>query len=183
MVSQVFYKFKSTTSFARVQFDGHWISVGELKTLIAEQKVGMRAMIRFLKCTQCAVNFSLSGHLLKAGSPCIMKQVVDSANQILSMLWACCTIDTLSSSCRSPTDSDVCQQGLNSDATAELLLSDPRTGEDFRDDAKQIAHQSSILVRRVPALRHDALESKTAASAAGAAVPGLASGPPPGQHP
>lgn len=40
MVCQVFYKFKSTTSFARVQFDGHWISVGELKTLIAEQKVG-----------------------------------------------------------------------------------------------------------------------------------------------
>lgn len=62
MVSQVFYKFKSTTSFARVQFDGHWISVGELKTLIAEQKVGMRAMIQFLWCAQFAVNCSLSEH-------------------------------------------------------------------------------------------------------------------------
>lgn len=66
---------------------------------------------------------------------------------------------------------------MNADATAELLLSDPRTGEDFRDDAKQIAHQSSILVRRVPALRHDALEAKPAAPAAAAAVPGLAPDP------
>ena len=80
MVSQVFYKFKSTTSFARVQFDGHWISVGELKTLIAEQKVGMRVMIQFLLCALCAVNCSLSGHYLKLGSPCAMKKVFDCAS-------------------------------------------------------------------------------------------------------
>ncbi len=36
---QVHFKFKSTRAFDSVSFGGHYVSVGELKALIAEKKV------------------------------------------------------------------------------------------------------------------------------------------------
>lgn len=41
---QVHFKFKSTKAFDSVSFDGHYVSVGELKALIAERKVGCRSV-------------------------------------------------------------------------------------------------------------------------------------------
>ena len=73
------FKFKSSTAFDSVRFDGAFVSVAELRGLIAEKK------------------------------------------------------------------------GFGADATAELVLSDPQTQEEYVDDGKLIPKSSSVLVRRVPA--------------------------------
>ena len=75
----VHFKFKSSNSYDSVSFDGAFVSVAELKTLIAEKK------------------------------------------------------------------------GLSKDATSELLLSDPRTQAEYKDDTALVPKSSSVLVRRVPA--------------------------------
>ena len=102
MSGVVHFKFKSAISFDSVQFDGAFVSVGELKTLIAEKK------------------------------------------------------------------------GFGREATVELILSDPRSHAEYKDDAQLLPKSTSVLVRRTPAAKLRALEGSTeqqtgAPAAAGAA--------------
>jgi E3 ubiquitin-protein ligase RBBP6 len=78
-LSAVHFKFKSQTSYATVQFDGPFVSVGELKGLVAEKA------------------------------------------------------------------------GMGGAAARDLVLADPRTGEEYADDAALIPKSTSVLVRRAPA--------------------------------
>lgn len=89
MSGVVHFKFKSAISFDSVQFDGAFVSVGELKNLIAEKK------------------------------------------------------------------------GLGREATVELILSDPRTHAEYKDDAHLLPKSTSVLVRRAPVAKLRALQGST----------------------
>ena len=89
MSGVVHFKFKSAISYDSVQFDGAFVSVGELKTLIAEKK------------------------------------------------------------------------GLGREATVELILSDPRTHSEYKDDSHLLPKSTSVLVRRAPVAKLRALEGST----------------------
>ncbi len=89
MAGVIFFKFKTGIASERITFDGSFISVGELKRLIAEKK--------------------------KLG---------------------------------------------NDDAT-ELVLSDPRSGEDYLDESQQLPRNTSVQVRRAPVVKAGALQPKT----------------------
>lgn len=54
------------------------------------------------------------------------------------------------------------KKGLGGDASSELLLSDARSKEEYRDDSKLLPKNSSVLVRRAPAVRAQALHSTPA---------------------
>jgi hypothetical protein len=101
----VHFKFKSALTYDSVQFDGSFVTVGELKALIAEKK------------------------------------------------------------------------GIGRDATSELVLSDARSKVEFKDDAHMVAKSSSVLVRRVPAVRHQPMEATPAAEPQAVAQPAPAAGP------
>jgi DWNN domain len=63
-------------------------------------------------------------------------------------------------------------QGLGQEAIEELTLSDPRTGQTYDDDTAQIARNSSVVVKRTPGLKPNALQAggNTIAPAASAAA-------------
>jgi DWNN domain len=67
-------------------------------------------------------------------------------------------------------------QGLGQEAIEELTLSDPRTGQTYDDDAAQVARNSSVVVKRTPGLKPNALQAASgvtvsAAPAAAASAP------------
>ena len=63
---------------------------------------------------------------------------------------------------------DVRLQGLGQEAIEELTLSDPRTGQTYDDDAAQIARNSSVVVKRTPGLKPNALQAGSGITASGA---------------
>ena len=107
MSGVVHFKFKSAISYDSVHFDGAFVTVGELKNLIADKR------------------------------------------------------------------------GLAREATAELILSDPRTNAEYKDDAQQLQRSTSVLVRRAPAARLRPLEGGAEQPLAASAAPAPASRPAP----
>ncbi len=65
-------------------------------------------------------------------------------------------------------------QGLGQGAVEELTLSDPRSGQEFSDDSAQVARNSSVVVKRTPGLKPNALQAGS--STAPATVPPAAAG-------
>lgn len=104
MSGVVHFKFKSAISYDSVHFDGAFVTVGEIKNLIADKR------------------------------------------------------------------------GLAREATAELILSDPRTNAEYRDDSQQLSRSTSVLVRRAPAARLRPLEG-------GAEQPLASAAPAPARRP
>lgn len=51
---QVHFKFKSTKAFDSVSFDGHFVSVKELRALIAEKKASAHHCCTVLMCRVCS---------------------------------------------------------------------------------------------------------------------------------
>ena len=92
-LSQVHFKFKSAVDYDSVSFDGPFVSVGELKTLVAERA------------------------------------------------------------------------GMGPAAARELVLSDPRTGDEYRSDAALVPKSASVLVRRAPTGRGGPAAALTAVEA------------------
>ena len=99
------FKFKSAISYDSVHFDGAFVTVGELKNLIADKK------------------------------------------------------------------------GLAREAVVELILSDPRTNAEYKDDSQQLPRSTSVLVRRAPAARLRPLEGGAEQPLAASAAPAPARGP------
>lgn len=66
--------------------------------------------------------------------------------------------------------SSTCLQGLGQEAIEELTLSDPRTGQIYDDDTAQIARNSSVVVKRTPGLKPNALQAGGTAVASAAAA-------------
>lgn len=113
-MSGIHFKLRSEIAYDKVVFDGHFITVGELKRLIAEKK------------------------------------------------------------------------GFGKDASSDLILSDPRTGEEYKEESTNIPKNTSVLVRRVPGQkqpahamppgvgsRHAVLSSYTTTSTIGGHLPSV----------
>eukprot|EP00200_Dunaliella_tertiolecta_P019029 CAMPEP_0202397568 /NCGR_PEP_ID=MMETSP1128-20130828/670_1 /ASSEMBLY_ACC=CAM_ASM_000463 /TAXON_ID=3047 /ORGANISM="Dunaliella tertiolecta, Strain CCMP1320" /LENGTH=166 /DNA_ID=CAMNT_0049000511 /DNA_START=150 /DNA_END=647 /DNA_ORIENTATION=+ len=79
MSGLIYFKLRSQLSFSTVTFDGHFVSVGEARRLIAAK------------------------------------------------------------------------MNLGADAISELVLTDPRTGTEHKDESEQLPKSTSVVVRRVPA--------------------------------
>ncbi len=99
------FKFKSAISYDSVHFDGAFVTVGELKNLIADKR------------------------------------------------------------------------GLAREAVVELILSDPRSNAEYKDDSQQLPRSTSVLVRRAPAARLRPLEGGAEQPLAASAAPAPARGP------
>ncbi|KAJ9512114.1 hypothetical protein QJQ45_012736 [Haematococcus lacustris] len=98
MAGIVYWKLRSQLAFSTITFDGHFVSVGEAKRLIAGK------------------------------------------------------------------------MSLGPEAVEELVLTNPKTGQEHKEDSEQLAKGSSLIVRRVPPGQHRLRPLQTAVPAAGGAA-------------
>lgn len=164
MSGQVHFKFKSTKAFDSVSFDGHYVTVGELKTLIVGKKVPTllhQLVVNAQPLTRTCVHIDRE-------CPCCVRLPCPSALpctgsrsfRVLRMQRSACTCCVL--------------QGLGQEAIEELTLSDPRTGRNYDDDTAQIARNSSVVVKRTPGFKPHALQAGGSAALPQAAAPAAA---------